>query len=616
MSLSLSLGLMLGGSGVPAAQGAAALLSGESAGMAIDFTEPDLSKQVFVKGHATPASNGYFDADSFMTVSTGVKRVFNASGARASSTANDLAYDYDPDTLALRGIVCEPVGKQNLLLNATASGVSTQDVAVTAQAYTLSFYGTGTITLSGASSSGPLVGTGVKERVSLTFTPSAGTLTLTVSGTCTEAQLETGSNATTPVITAGSPVTRTNDRLSIDLTKVPTISGEFTLYIDWEVGDIVGSDQAIVTMQTSGGLSDYVRLTQIAAAPMIRHRAASGSTIDINSVGTVVKGQRHELTLRSKTNFAAASIDGSCIGVRQNTSTVVTPSAFNVLALGTFYNSSGAAGTLRIRRLALVPRAVENKHIADWRYTRAIDASITDDIFIIAGQSNTNSGATADPGGLDAPGPNVFQFNHYAQTRVSAVEPLNHLPNPVAGCNGFGVAFGRDFYAPNTGKTVLLLPCGIPNTGFVDNRWNPGNDLYNMTESIIGVAMRKFPNARLRGILWSQGERECDGNSAIWTQSQWETAFDAMMAGFRTSHGSDLPVVVGDLAPGWVATDAANRDPIQAAIAATPSRISRAGRASSSSPTVLSGAGTGVHYTAADQRTRGGRYWTGFQPFL
>lgn len=90
-------------------------------------------------------------------------------------------------------------GPVNRLLNSAT--LSTQSVAVTAQPYTLHFAGTGTVTLSGASTAGPLVGTGASNRVSLTFTPTAGSLTLTVSGSVTSAMLQTGSVATAYVPT-------------------------------------------------------------------------------------------------------------------------------------------------------------------------------------------------------------------------------------------------------------------------------------------------------------------------------------------------------------------------------------------------------------------------------
>ena len=89
----------------------------------------------------------------------------------------------------------EPKGGRRNLLLATDT-LATQSLTVTAAAHTLAFTGTGTVTLSGASTAGPLVGTGAGNRVTLTFTPTAASLTLTVSGSVTLAQLELGSSAT------------------------------------------------------------------------------------------------------------------------------------------------------------------------------------------------------------------------------------------------------------------------------------------------------------------------------------------------------------------------------------------------------------------------------------
>lgn len=94
----------------------------------------------------------------------------------------------------------------NILLNSAT--LSTQNVTVSATSYTLSFYGTGTITLSGVSTAGPLVGTGTNNRVTLTFTPTAGTLTLTITGTVTNAQLEAQDFASSYIPTTSSSVTR------------------------------------------------------------------------------------------------------------------------------------------------------------------------------------------------------------------------------------------------------------------------------------------------------------------------------------------------------------------------------------------------------------------------
>jgi len=94
----------------------------------------------------------------------------------------------------------------NLLLNSDT--LVTQNVTtINAQPYTLSFFGSGTVTLSGTSTAGPLVGVDAVTRVTLTFTPTAGTLTLTVTGSVTSAQLVAGNvpgdyKATTAAVAA------------------------------------------------------------------------------------------------------------------------------------------------------------------------------------------------------------------------------------------------------------------------------------------------------------------------------------------------------------------------------------------------------------------------------
>jgi hypothetical protein len=93
--------------------------------------------------------------------------------------------------------------------------LTTQTRTVTAVAHTLSFYGTGTIVLSGAHVA-TVTGTGAfPTRTTLTFTPSAGSLTLTVTGTVTEAQLEAGAVVTSYIPTTTASVVRSADVCSI-----------------------------------------------------------------------------------------------------------------------------------------------------------------------------------------------------------------------------------------------------------------------------------------------------------------------------------------------------------------------------------------------------------------
>jgi hypothetical protein len=107
-------------------------------------------------------------------------------------------------------LLLEPQRTNLVFPSATAT---TQTRTVTAVAYTLSFWGTGSVTLSGVATA-TLNGTGANNRVTLTFTPTAGSLTLTVSGSVTNWQLEAGSYATTLIDTTSATATRLVDTFS------------------------------------------------------------------------------------------------------------------------------------------------------------------------------------------------------------------------------------------------------------------------------------------------------------------------------------------------------------------------------------------------------------------
>jgi hypothetical protein len=170
------------------------------------------ARLVMLLSGAQPTLNLDFSggvADSRITFGGTGGTVTNSSGSLVVSSGPRLSFNTATSKYAL---MIEPAAT-NLLLNSLVNGtnLSTQSVTVTAQAYTLSFYGTGTVTLSG-SATGAKVGTGAyPTRSTFTFTPTAGTLTLTVSGTVQFAQLEAGLLATSFVPTAGTSATRTVD---------------------------------------------------------------------------------------------------------------------------------------------------------------------------------------------------------------------------------------------------------------------------------------------------------------------------------------------------------------------------------------------------------------------
>ena len=148
--------------------------------------------------------------------SSGYMKTSEAGGRTVIDEIRDASYERNHQSFVgddrpelhqgLDGNFFTSVEKESTNLFLNSDTLSTQGVEVTANPYTVSFEGAGTITFSGAHS-GTLEGVEGK-RVETTFTPSAGTLTCTVSGEVLKAQIEQSAYATLYIPTQGTPVTR------------------------------------------------------------------------------------------------------------------------------------------------------------------------------------------------------------------------------------------------------------------------------------------------------------------------------------------------------------------------------------------------------------------------
>ena len=203
------------------------------------------------KIYALKPENGSGDLD--MVRNTTATRI-NEYGVREVVPANRVRIDYS------NGKPCFLIEPQRTNLVYPSATATTQVRAVTAVVHTLSFYGTGTVTLSGAFS-GSLVGTGVNNRVSLTFTPTAGDLTLTVSGTVTDWQLEAGSNATSYIPTVTGSVTRNVD--SAYKSNISDLIGqtEGSIYVEFDRTTETSGFKHLLTISGDGLTTNSLFLT-------------------------------------------------------------------------------------------------------------------------------------------------------------------------------------------------------------------------------------------------------------------------------------------------------------------------------------------------------------------
>jgi hypothetical protein len=213
--------------------------------------------------------------------------VINSSGVIVGVNADLPRFDYNPSTLVCRGLLIEE-SRTNLLLNSLINGtiLGTQVVVVTAAANTLSFYGTGQVVLSGAASA-TVVGTGAyPTRTTLTFTPSAGALTLTVTGTVQFAQLELGSFATSYIPTAASQVTRTADVATMTGTNFSNwFNASEGTFVSWSDNATTGYRTAFIADDGTSTNKMFVQTNINATGQQWASRVAGSFVVTLSNQG-------------------------------------------------------------------------------------------------------------------------------------------------------------------------------------------------------------------------------------------------------------------------------------------------------------------------------------------
>lgn len=320
--------------------GSMRLLNGES-GFGIDFADMTMS----VKDVVTPANNFSGDPNSKITYVGGTKYVLGSNGLYTSGTTLRTSYDASGNAL---GCLIEE-GRTNLFLNSRSP--ATQSITTAATSYTISGVGAvgATLTLSGTAT-GVLTGTAAKDRDKLTFTATAGTLTITVAGTWDFVNVEAGTFATSPIVTAGTSVARAADKLSL-LTSAFQYSAT-TGTVFFEYGGLLGG--AMFRRLWQLNLSD-------ASGYIDRFIDGAGNVYQSIMAGGLIKSGV-AATGRSALAYAANDVAVSENGAAVVVSGTYTTASQNRLQIG---NSSGSSQYLNgyVKRLAYFPRRRPNAEL-------------------------------------------------------------------------------------------------------------------------------------------------------------------------------------------------------------------------------------------------------------
>ncbi|MDD3831201.1 MAG: sialate O-acetylesterase [Clostridia bacterium] len=168
------------------------------------------------------------------------------------------------------------------------------------------------------------------------------------------------------------------------------------------------------------------------------------------------------------------------------------------------------------------------------------------DIILVCGQSNA-VGRGIGPAEFDyiVDSRIVSLGNNYVISTATEVE--------VGGfsCNSFSHFFAK-LYANNdleSGRKLLIINTAVSETGFSDNRWCAGCDLYESTISKVKAVLGLNPHNRLVAVLWHQGERDITRDVNRWVYF-WR--FDNMLKWMRLSlNAVEVPFIAGDFSTAW-----------------------------------------------------------------
>ena len=209
---------------------------------------------------------------------------------------------------------------------------------------------------------------------------------------------------------------------------------------------------------------------------------------------------------------------------------------------------------------------------------------------------------------LDKKVKDIKQLGRFGNDNMKIIDATEPLHNHTASENkiGFGLTFSKLLknYL-NTEKNIILVPCGFGGTGFAQNNWNKGDELYADAVSRVRHVIENNPGSELTAILWHQGESDVGSMS-------YENDLDNFINDIRSDISAfDVPFILGGMVPFWV-DESDQRIKQQEIISNTVNRHNLIGYANPELPFRIEKEDNffdEIHFDAAGQRELGKRYF-------
>ena len=276
------------------------------------------------------------DLADWSAVSTSIGVSTSAGYGHVIAATNEPRFDHNTTTQLCKGLLIE---ESRLNIVFPSNTLTTQTRPVTATPYTLSFYGTGTIVLSGVAVA-TVTGTGSYPiRTTLTFTPTAGNLVLTVTGSVTQAQLEAGAFPTSYIPTTTGSAVR-----SVDLCSI-TGSGFTSIYNESEHSLFVeASTMSYASFGSYGGFDGGVSEQSVVTGFPSPNTAYlyvvdNASTQQVGISATL--NQNNKIATGAKLNSFQVAVN-NVLGTEDTSGTMPTATTFKI---GRSWNNATITGT-------------------------------------------------------------------------------------------------------------------------------------------------------------------------------------------------------------------------------------------------------------------------------
>ncbi len=170
-----------------------------------------------------------------------------------------------------------------------AAPAAPEDVTLPAGTFTASFFGTGSLALSGAHEA-TVQGVGASPaRAAYTFELAAGVVTLTPTGEVLHLQLEAGQAATSPILGEGAPVVRAADVATHDLAQLDWLPETGKLYVAGRAAAGIGDVPQVAVCMDDGTADNRIVVVRRPDRQLACAVTRAGETVEL-AMGEVADG--------------------------------------------------------------------------------------------------------------------------------------------------------------------------------------------------------------------------------------------------------------------------------------------------------------------------------------